>query len=136
MILNFMLILLFPFFILIALINLLSIYYSWDLDEKFIFFIALTVSAVLSLFKTYGEIVLEIVGITKIYRRARLDDAYNVNITKFEMYFIYFLFLSFSFTFHFYNNQFVFPEFVSASFIIYLAADRLLNNKHLCKIKK
>lgn len=135
-IINFVVVLYFPFISLYAIIMLLSYLYQWNLGEEFINFLALTIAAVMSLFKTYGDIILEIVGINKIYRRGKLDDTYNVNIIKFEMYLIYLIFLMLTFTFHFLDKHYKIPEYASASFIIYLAADRLLNNLHLSKIKR
>ena len=135
-ILNFIVVLLMPFAFFIVVLKGLVYLDILHLNDVFIIFIALSISAILSLFRGYGQVILEIVGLGKIYRRSKLDDYYNAKTTKFIMYLIYFLFLFISFARHFYNECFSVPEYASASFIIYLAADRLLSNRHLCQLNK
>ena len=134
-ILNFLIVLSFPFAIIIIILKGLAYLDILQLNGNFIFFTALTISAILSLSNIFGQLILEIVGLGKIYRRSKLDDSYNAKNTKFLMYLIYFLFLFISFACLFYNDGVNIPEVASASFMVYLAADQLLTNKHLSKIK-
>ena len=135
-ILNFIIVIWIPFVFLFSLLKILIISNFIPLSSDFIFFISFSIVSILSLSKTFGNKVLKIIGIQKIYRRANLNLEYNENTTKFLMYLIYFVFLSFTYIYRLYDNSYFVPEYVMESFLVYLAFDKVLTNKHLCKISK
>ena len=132
----FILVLLAPFALFLAIFYAINQLCCLNVPFTFLIFIALTLSSILSLFYRYGNFIIIFSKAKKIFSKAKIEASYNANLTKYLMYLTYFFFLLIGYGLHFFRDTFVVPEYATASFLIYLAFDRLRSNRHLFKIKK
>lgn len=126
----------------VFILRIISSLGEYNLSNELIYFVSYTLSAILASNHRFGDLIIKITLSKKLFKeRAKVSAEYDVKAIRYLIYLIYFVFLFIGYFRSFYYNIDSFPKEVSASFLVYIAFDRLVANKHLVtdvnqKVKK
>ena len=105
---------------------------NWS--NELIYFISYTLSAILASNYRFGNFIIKITLAKRFFReRAKCSSEYDVGAIRYLIYLIYFVFLTIGYFQNFYKNIDAMPNEIAASFLVYIAYDRLMANKNLVK---
>ncbi len=130
----FLFVVLFPAGLCIFVLRIVSTLGEYNLPNELIYFVSYTLAAILASNHKFGNMIVRITLTKKFFKeRAKISAEYDVGAIRYLIYMLYFVFLVIVYSKSFYYNVDSFPKEISASFLVYLAFDRLVANKHLVK---
>lgn len=133
-IMYFLLSVVFPAGLCVFLLRIVSAIGELNLPNELIYYVSYTLAAIIASNHRFGDLIIKITLTKKIFReRAKVFAEYDVKAIRYLIYMVYFAFLFVGYFRNFYYNFDSFPKEISASFLVYIAFDRLVANKHLVK---
>lgn len=124
----------FPAGLFVFILRIISAIGEYNLTNELIYFVSYTLAAIFASNHRFGDMIIRITLTKKIFKqRAKISADYDVGAIRYLIYVIYFIFLFVGYFRSFYYNIDSFPKEISASFLVYIAFDRLMANKHLIK---
>lgn len=133
-IMYFLFVVAFPVGLCVFILRIVSALGEYNLSNEFIYFVSYTLSAILASTHRFGDFIIKITLSKKFFKeRVKISAEYDVRAIRYLIYMLYFVFLFIGYIRSFYYNVDSFPKEISASFLVYIAFDRLVANKHLVK---
>ena len=124
----------FPAGLFVFIFRIISAIGEYNLTNELIYFVSYTLAAIFASNHRFGDMIIKITLTKKFFKeRAKISADYDVGAIRYLIYVIYFIFLFIGYLRSFYYNIDSFPKEISASFLVYIAFDRLMANKHLIK---
>ena len=100
----------------------------FSLPENLCYYIAFTLSACLSTSEWYGNKIISLTHTKVFFEKLKVNSYYETSPIRFSIYTAYFCFLSYDYYKMFYNDQYETNSVILASFVTYLAFDRIVGN--------
>lgn len=100
----------------------------FSLPEDLCYYIAFTLSACLSTSEWYGNKMISLTRIKGLFEKMKVYSYYETSPIRFSIYTAYFCFLGYDYCKMFYNGQSEINSVILASFVTYLAFDRIVGN--------
>lgn len=124
----------FPAGLSVFILRIVSAIGEYNLPNELIYFVSYTLAAILASNHQFGNMIVKITLVKKFFKeRVKISAEYDVKAIRYLIYMVYFVFLFIGYFRSFYYNFDSFPKELSASFLVYIAFDRLVANKHLVK---
>lgn len=133
-IIYFFFVVLFPAALICLILRFINVLQEYHWSNLFIYFISYTIGAILSSSHRIGDFFLKITLTKKIFQeRMKIPSEYDQGAVKYLIYTLYFIFLFVGYLKSFYLDIDSIPKEISASFLVYIAYDRLNANRQLTK---
>lgn len=106
--------------------------FAWSIE--LILFVSCTIAAIASSIHRYGRFLIKTILTNKFLRENdKVVSDYDPGVIRYIIYVAYFVFLIYEYFVYFYDNVDIMPEWLSDSFLVYIAYDQMMEKTHLIK---